>query len=669
MLGSLIMPRTLRVVSGTLLLATLLAPALRATEAPAPEPGVRGRVSADAQHKSGKDAASPLGRASVFAYELARASVTKVVTGADGGFRFDGLPAGVYKLIAFKPGYEPGVVLLSRAAAEAVQFVELKLAAEQHDDSRAGDDFWSLRDQVPPDVLRDLEGIRLAELARPTAGMTTSADLRGFEGAVRAMTGVESASAGGGSQLAGGGIDMNGRIGSLRLGVSGEFWTLAAVDDATVGATPEGQAAALNLHMTGSGEGQINVTTVSHRGASADARAEGADFERYRVSWSQPMGERSHSRFVAQYTSQSNFLRPAGLDALASSESHAFNVEGAYRLDISDRSSLETGLRYRVRDGGFGAMTSTFDDRLVAQERALELFGRGGWRFEPSVLVEYGMYTQLRDGSMALAPQGGVVVQLGDHWQAVATASQRVDQGQSQPLDAFTPVRFASVGQDPAGRACQDLEQHCYRVLLARQGEDDGTTFAVGAVHRELAETIHLYFDDDFLDHLESLYLVQGDELPEVQMVVERHVAPRVLARLESSYAEGGGGLIYAVDDKPYENRVSYLVTSLDTRFQRSSTGVFLAFHHLTQGVDPVVVATPTATGNKRFDAAGLPTMELERMQLMLSQDLNVLMRLAADWSVHLNFEVSRGSLPFTVQNATDDEIRRRVTGGLSVKF
>ena len=75
-------------------------------------------------------------------------------------------------------------------------------------------------------------------------------------------------------------------------------------------------------------------------------------------------------------------------------------------------------------------------------------------------------------------------------------------------------------------------------------------------------------------------------------------------------------------------------MTSLDTRFQSTSTGVFLAFHHLTQGVDPVAAAPPVSLANgggKRFDAAGLPTMELERHQLMLSQDLNVLMRLAAD--------------------------------------
>ena len=647
-------------IPGALLIAAVLTPAAWGVEPPPPDSGVRGRVSAE---RTNKDAASPLGRATVFAYELARASVTKATTGTDGAFRFDGLPAGVYKLIAFKAGYEPGVVLLSRAAAEAVQFVELKLAVEQHDES-AGEDFWSVRDQIPPDVLRELEGVRLAEMTRAGAPSFDNGDLRAFHTALKAMTGVDSAP-GGAAQLAGAGIDMKGRVGSMRVGVSGEFWRLAGPDDAAVGTASQGRATALAVRMTGSGEGRLDMTTVSHRTGDDTSVGDNADFERYRVSWSQPIGERSRSRFQAQYTSQSNFLRAAGADAFGSTTSRALNLEGSYQIELSDRSSLETGLRYRERDGGYRAV-----ERLADQERALELFGKGGWRYQPSVLVEYGLYTQLRDGSMALAPQGGVVVQLGDRWQAVTSASHRIDQGEARPLDAFTPVRFATVAQDPAGRGCQDLEAHCYRVLLARQGEAEDTTFAVGALHRELAETVHLYFDDDFFDHLESLYLVQGDELPEVQMVVERRVAPRVLARLESSYAEGGGGLIYAVDDKPYENQVSYLVTSLDTQFQATSTGVFLAFHHLTQGVEPMTVARVSSNGDKRFNSVGLPEMELDRVQLMLSQDLNALMKVAADWALHLNFEVSRGSLPFTLQSAeAGDDVRRRVTGGLSVRF
>ena len=71
-----------------------------------------------------------------------------------------------------------------------------------------------------------------------------------------------------------------------------------------------------------------------------------------------------------------------------------------------------------------------------------------------------------------------------------------------------------------------------------------------------------------------------------------------------------------------------------------------------------------------RADLADLPSSELERLQLMLSQDLAVLARVAADWAVHVNFEVSRGELPFSLRDtAADDELRRQVTGGLSIKF
>jgi len=630
------------------------APAAAAQVAPQPQGAVRGKVSA---------AHSPLGRATVFAYELARLTVQKVTTGTDGAFHFDALPAGVYKMIAFKPGYEPAVVMLSRAAAEALQFVELDLAQEHPGQSSSPEDFWAVRDQIPPDVLRDLEGLQLADLAAPSLPVVPgSAGVEPFRTSFRASTGVQDSS-GGASQLAGGGIGMEGRIGSMKLGVDGQFWRLEASPDGA--AAPGGQAAALAVRMDGAGEGQIDVTTVSQRldgrGAAFD---DNADFERYRVSWSQPLGERSRSHFAAQYTSQTNFLRPV-VPVMTATDSRAINLEGSYSIELSDRSSMETGVRFRERDGGARNLGP------VEPDRAVELFGRGGWRLQPSLLVEYGLFTQMRDGSFALAPQGGVVFQLGDRWQAVGTVSQRIESSQDQrPLDGFVPIRFATIGQDGAGMGCNDLEQHCYRMLLARQTGDGDDLFSIAAVHREVGETLHLYFDDDFLNQFESLYLVQGDQLPELQMVLEHRIAPRVVARFESSYASGGGGVLYALDvpaskdyhpagqHAAYENRVRYLVTSLDTHFLGTSTGVFLAFHRLAQGVDPYTTTNVT-----------LPTQELERLQLMLSQDLSVLMRLAADWSVHLNFEVARGSLPFTLQNAPADELRRRVTGGLTVKF
>ena len=634
-----------RAVPGILLLAALTAvpvaagqPAGTPEAVPQPAGALRGSVSADA---------TPLGRATVFAYELAKLQVHRVTSGSDGAFRFDQLPAGVYKLIAFKVGYEPAVVMLSRAAADALQVVELKLVAEEPGDARRAEGFWTVRDQIPADVLRDIESDRLAAMtALPESGLTT----RGFSTAVRAETGVEDLAGGDSGQVAGGGIGMQGRIGAMEVGVTGEYWQLAG-DAANGLQSAGGEATALNVRMSASGQAEIDMTNVRQHlpRVAGLGDSDSADFERYRVSWSQPFGERSRSRFEAQYVTQSNFFLAPTVVA-SPSQTRAFNVEGAYSIDITEGSALEAGLRYRERDNAYGPLQPVGEP-----SRALELFGRGDLQVRPSVLVEYGLATQMRDGSLALSPQGGVVVQLGPRWQAIGSVSQRLEDGAAPPVEDFTPVRFSNASQP-----CHDLDQHCYRVLLARQGKGDDM-LAIGGVHRELAETLHLYFDDDFLNQLEGLYLVRGDEIPEVQLVVERHVAPRVLARLESTYADGGGGVLYAIDETPYENKVRYLVTSFDTRFQSSRTGVFVAFHHLEQGAEPIAEAQAAV--------AAVSPMELQRLQLMLSQDLNVLMRLAADWAVHVNFEVSRGALPYTLQDAAADELRRRVTGGLSVKF
>ncbi len=51
----------------------------------------------------------------------------------------------------------------------------------------------------------------------------------------------------------------------------------------------------------------------------------------------------------------------------------------------------------------------------------------------------------------------------------------------------------------------------------------------------------------------------------------------------------------------------------------------------------------------------------------MLTQELDILNRLASDLAVHLNMELSRGNTPDS--SFDRDELRKRVTGGLAVRF
>jgi hypothetical protein len=620
-------------------------PASVDTGAPVPHEvsGLAGKVSAPA---------APLASARVYVYRLSDLKLQKSVTDDRGHFQFDDLPAGLYKVIAHKPGFLPAVVRLTRATAEAYQFLELELA--EAPPQAAGDDFWSLREQVPTDVLRDIQVAEIADSARQAG---TLAPLRAARllTDVHAMTGVDDI-AGGEGQVTQGGVGIEGRLGDLRLGLSGDYWQLQpslSNGGPAVGTT--GEASTVSLSVVGNRDMSVNLSSRSNRLVTSEESAAPVDFENYRLAVSHAVGQRGHSEIVAQYTSENNFHRHGWVDPQAIPEaSRSWRLEGTYTAELSDRASLQTGIRYRQRELAFG-----LDDgnALVPQQERVDLFGRAGMQVQPSVLVEYGLYTTLRDGSVSLSPRGGVVVQLSKSWQAAAEASYKVHDEEPPGLpDYFSP---AAIGPIEAGETCDRNEAQCYQVTLTHRKSDD-EVLTIGATHRQFDETQRLYFSNDLVDRYDSLYLVPGDRLPEVEVMVSRRLSPKVLTKLQSSIAEGGGGVFFATDQGAYENNVRYMVTSLDTHFDATSTGLFVAFHYLEQEL-------------QSLDPQGEPTqqLEVERLELALTQDLNFLVGMATDMALQLNMQVSRGSWPFLSAASQDEreELRKRLLGGIAFRF
>ena len=82
---------------------------------------------------------------------------------------------------------------------------------------------------------------------------------------------------------------------------------------------------------------------------------------------------------------------------------------------------------------------------------------------------------------------------------------------------------------------------------------------------------------------------------------------------------------------------------------------VFLMFHQLQQELSPL------AEGAERAE------VELEKLELMLTQDIGLLRNLASQLALQLNMEVSRSV--GTVDLFAGEELRKRITGGLAVKF
>jgi hypothetical protein len=584
----------------------------------------------------------------VYVYQIGDASLRRATTDVDGHFTFDLLPAGLYKLIAYKTGFLPVVVKLTRASAEARQFLDVQLAEETPGAALSGRDFWSLREQIPPDVLREIETVE-----RPYAVYLEPAPARGvgaFQTEMMAMTGVDDL-AQHGAALTSGKLGIEGRVGELRIGLRGDFAALQAnpFEASTEAYTSSGQARTVSLRVESSEDSLFDLTSLNNRLVTErSGEAFPVEFEHYRVSWSGALGA-GRSEFAAQYTSETNFYRNGWVNALSVPDaSQTWRVEGSYARDLGGSASLRTGLRYRQRYGQFLGASRFLQG---APEEHLEVYGLASSRLQPAMLVEYGLYTRLRDGRLSLSPRGGLVLRLGPVWEAAADATVRLqDDAQVAGLD-FVPALYSD------REACEQGEEHCYRLVLTRT-VDDGDTVALTAIHRRLGESQRLYFSEQFFDYLENLFLVPGDDLPELQLAVDRQVTPNVRTRFESAYAAGGGGVFHASQRRRYENQVRYLVTSLDTRFEPTATGVFVALHRLEQSLDPL----------GSLSLVQLPTsIELESLEVSLSQDLNVLLDLAADWAVHLDMELSRGGSPRG--SLSEDEIRRRILGGIAVRF
>jgi hypothetical protein len=630
--------RAVRISVSVVFALALLGTAGRASGTSQPS-GVAGRVLGER---------APLASALVYAYHLANLTPPyKAVTDRHGNFLFDQLPAGLYKMVAYKAGFLPAVVMLTRTTAQAHQTLEVQLSERKAGENPAAEDFWSLRARIPGDVLRDIqaEELKLATLSPlPDLGLAAG----GFRTEMQAVTGVDQIAAEGDGQVAGGGVGIEGRFGAVEVGLRGRFVQLQM--DPTLepasGTFDAGQVSTLALNVRPGPQSNLSVTSSNNRLVPQNDSGTPVDFEHYQVTWSQGVGENGRSEFSANYTAESNFHRQGPIEPIEiPAESRTWRVEGAYTADLSDRHTLQTGLRYRERQFGLGATQQPDIQPNLHQPglASIDLFSRGGLRIQPSVLVEYGLYSTLSDGSLSLTPQGGMVFQLGSDWQMAASASRRAYED-LEPVPQFLPSVYQQAD------LCEQASTACYELLLTRQA-GEGDQLSVGAVHRTVGETLRLYFSEDFFDRLQSLYLVRGDEIPELRLTVSRRLSPGIVTRLESNLATGGGGVFLAADQQPYENRIRYLVTSLDTQFQGTSTGVFLAFHQLAQELLP-----ESASGTKS-------SQELERLQLMVTQDLNFLLNLPSDLALLLNMEISRGPKP------GDDELRRRFLGGLAVKF
>ncbi|HSM51425.1 MAG TPA: carboxypeptidase-like regulatory domain-containing protein [Thermoanaerobaculia bacterium] len=592
----------------------------------------------------------PLPAVQVYAYQLVDRTLRLATTGGGGEFLFDSLPAGLYKLVAFKRGFSPAVVLLTRASRDAAQWVELQLSpAAEEGAAGPGEDFWSVREEVPPDVLREL-GTGAAETR--IASLEPEPTRVGFAASMSAETGTSDLPDGGAAAMTGGEVRLEGHLKGLLLRLDGDYRQLAPGSLAGGITEQGGETTSLAVHLAHGDRGELDLRShVNRLSTLVDGELMPVDFLQYGVRWRGAMGAGGESAISAWYTEESGLHSKGALvPASIPTSSRSLRFEGTYERAITRDAGLRAGLRFRERSGSY--LGDLLPDREArGSARQLEAFGGGDLQLGDRFALEYGIAGGLRGEGVAVTPRAGVGIDLGRSWRGEALVSHRfeVEDGGLWEQE-FVPLMV--VEED----ACEMVGLSCYQLGVRRGGEDN--LVSVDFASRDFDRTVRLYFSRDFFDHFESLFLVPGDRVPELRVTLSRQFGGFLVARWESIAALGGGGTFLAGDQNAYRNGVSYLVTSLDTRFVGAGTGVVLAFHRLSQDLEPMGAGPQ----------AGISSLDAERLQLTLVQDLNVFFDLAIEWAMRVNMELARGTTAHGDLHPGDG-LRRRLTTGLSVRF
>ncbi len=599
--------------------------------------------------------AEPLASVMVYVYRLGElesqqddtpmgVKLTRVLTDAAGRFLFEQLPAGQYQLVAHKTGFLPEIVPVTRETATKRQVVELELTRLVPGDLRQGEDYWSLQAKMDSNVLRQIEIDDLAQTSQSAAWALNNVGL--FSAGFEAVMGTDDTLSGEEGTVKGGKFGMVTRVGSIDVVLNGDYESVAPTVE---GQGPQGSASTIDLRVSRGPDVQLSIKTRSDE-LSAFGGISGQEFDSTLVNWQQDLGSKSHYNISAHVVAE-NFSPVAGslVPFGDSGPSRTVTLAGDLNYAMSDRMVWETGFSVHdrsatnpfVQDGesSFGGLTS--------RSERIDVYGRSGWRVRPAILLEYGVYSVLQDNELTFSPQGSIVMQLNSIWQIGTQVSGSLNEATANPT-----LEFLSTHHYDEASSCEQDERFCGKIFFSRTKDDN--VLSLGAIQREFGKTLRLYFDDGYFRNLESLYVVPGDRLPELQLAVSRRLSPNVLTRFQSNVASGGGGLFYAADRDLYHNVVRYIITSIDTQFQSTSTGIFLGFQHLQQSLSPLV-------GGR----AELAQLDIDRLQLKVAQGLNAFFDLPADWALQLNMELAKG-----VPGVRDHEaVSSRVIGSLRVKL
>jgi hypothetical protein len=581
---------------------------------------------------------APIPGALVFVYGVSDARLNRARTQPDGSFQVEGVPAGVYDVIAYKTGFYPSLIRLWHQSAPTVSTIAIDLIPSQTASLGKGEaDVWSWRDRLPADVLREIT-------SDSQSYRSLAADRVGF---ARVLNGdfASSASVGTGGQFSRSQANLFGTLpGSLQYSLRGTYQSLRGGDPAT--ALSEGNGKDAVLLIAGSADTAVALTYAGRdfspaAGDAARMEREAIRFDHQsegggRFEWS--LSRRAETGFERVTSVIPEKLPAAGEDdelrgrwSRETDEARAGVTLEVYRRAIS------AGLPQGEGDGPTGSLLdaglSAAADRPIAGP------------------LSVGARLAARAGSSgsAIAPGGILRVDLGGA-SLVISGARRVSETRPSTLAALAP-RVVSGNDWVSTAAASDAS------AALSLGDSRAGSVQLRASSTRIAEPLRVYFDGDLLLDVGSIYLFDGNRVEKLS----GSAGGRLWDLFDAAVTAEAGRISGRVAG---DSRESFAMTSNDGRYYSGTASLT---------VRPTRTDFTCAMRRVRQVLQG-DTARVENdsdvLRLSLGQDLTVLGfdPFGTAWKLIVSYETE--STPVVDSSIEETALlRHRVMGGVSISF
>ncbi|MCU1349943.1 MAG: hypothetical protein JWO56_2973 [Acidobacteria bacterium] len=439
------------------------------------------------------NAARPVANVLVIALNLQSFDAIQTHSALDGSFSLPPLPAGVYKIIALKPGFMPATAMLVPTRAD--HQVKLRLETEKQARGRsANQELWEIRGSLPPNILHDIDDIFAAsavtaQSAPPplqVASALPALDVPRLRGEMISMTGVSDTSAS--PALAQTAVGVHSRIGdNWQLGIRGNLHRVDDPNDGMRFGTPLAESSVMSMELRSSPTDTYRLASTKsmwryNDGGVPDAPARQADLRSHNFEW-----EHGAARVQVRYLEQQNLF--------ASNPLGSNLIEIAGDTPVFQTRRNDVGVSIRVTQESLRDMTT-------APIRLADFAANGSFTVAPSFIVHYGMASRLGVAGSEWAPRTGAEWKLTRSASLIASGMYKV-LDQSRTAVALPMIVLAS----DEGRV---LPRYTYSFGLVSHGETTDRFSAIATV--SVVDTpLRMVFTGGSEPFWDGLYVDAGD--------------------------------------------------------------------------------------------------------------------------------------------------------------